>query len=322
MLNMSALKWKKRGQVFSFTERNFDMPWMVSHCQNPSVVVFDNHLRVYFNTRPRKELDGHISYPIFVDLNKNDPQKIINVAEKPVLGLGEPGCFDQFGCMSGNVINNREQLWMYYVGWMRCVGVPYNWAIGLATSSDGGSTFERMFKGPIIGAQFNEPYLQNGNFVVRESADCWHMWYSTGKDWLLSKGRTESRYIIVYANSNDGIHWDRNGEPIIPYAFEDETLTTPTVFKHNGKYHMIFSSRHSTDFRNAERGYRLGYAWSENLAEWYRDDSKVGIELSKSGWDSEMICYPHVCNVGSKIFMFYCGNNFGEDGFGYAELEV
>jgi predicted GH43/DUF377 family glycosyl hydrolase len=127
-------------------------------------------------------------------------------------------------------------------------------------------------------------------------------------------------YVIVYAFSEDGIHWHRNGEPIIPFAFENETQTTPTIFFHDGNYHMLFSSRHSTDFRNAERGYRLGYAWSDDMVTWHRDDSKVGIAPSDSGWDSEMICYPHAVMVDDKIYLFYCGNRFGEDGFGYAVL--
>jgi hypothetical protein len=34
-----------------------------------------------------------------------------------------------------------------------------------------------------------------------------------------------------------------------------------------------------------------------------------------------MIAYPCVVRVGEKILMFYAGNGFGRDGFGYAELE-
>ena len=47
-----------------------------------------------------------------------------------------------------------------------------------------------------------------------------------------------------------------------------------------------------------------------------------GIDVSTSGWDSEMVAYPHVANVDGKILMFYCGNHFGKNGFGYAELKI
>ena len=43
-----------------------------------------------------------------------------------------------------------------------------------------------------------------------------------------------------------------------------------------------------------------------------RDDSKVGIGVSESGWDSKMIAYPHVTQIGNKYYMFYCGNDFGK----------
>lgn len=316
--NLDILNWAKKGQIFSLSE-NITSDWINSHAQNPAVVLFDDFIRVYFNTRPEISKSGdHISYPAYVDLDRKEPLKVIKISQSPVLSLGEKGCFDQFGCMASSIIKNGNELWMYYVGWTRCIAVPYNWAIGLAVSHDNGDHFERMFNGPIIGAQFNEPYLQNGQFVVKEASDKWHMWYSTGKKWIEYDGKEESVYVIVYAYSKDGIHWQRTGDSLIPFAFENETQTTPTVFKLNDKYHMIFSSRHSIDFHNAVRGYRLGYACSDDLIKWHRDDSKVGIETSDFGWDSEMICYPHVVEIDCNLYLFYCGNDFGRDGFGYA----
>jgi len=45
------------------------------------------------------------------------------------------------------------------------------------------------------------------------------------------------------------------------------------------------------------------------------------ISVSKSGWDSEMISYPHVFELDDKIYMLYLGNQVGKAGFGLAELE-
>ena len=51
-----------------------------------------------------------------------------------------------------------------------------------------------------------------------------------------------------------------------------------------------------------------------------RDDMKVGIAISKQGWDSKMIAYPNVFEIDQKLVMLYNGNGFGKTGFGYAVL--
>ena len=58
---------------------------------------------------------------------------------------------------------------------------------------------------------------------------------------------------------------------------------------------MWFCYRQTHDFRqNRDRGYRIGHAWSDDLDSWTRDDQQLGIDVSETGWDSQMLCYPHV----------------------------
>ena len=85
---------------------------------------------------------------------------------------------------------------------------------------------------------------------------------------------------------------------------------------------MFFCYRHATGFRDKkERGYRIGYAYSTDLTTWTRDDEKVGIDVSEEGWDSDMLCYPHVFHCDDKVYLLYNGNDFGRNGFGLAVLE-
>jgi hypothetical protein len=93
------------------------------------------------------------------------------------------------------------------------------------------------------------------------------------------------------------------------------------VFFCNGKYHMFFCYRYSEDYRSKAKGYRIGYAHSDNLTDWIRDDAKAGIDVSEEGWDSEMISYPHVFELDGKIYLAYLGNQVGREGFGLAMLE-
>ncbi len=317
----SNMKWIKKGKIFD-TRHRFD--WMHHYAQNPNALVLEDRLRVYFTCRPRRQSDGScVSYTTFVDLDRDNLSEVLYIHNRPVLELGRIGDFDQFGIMPGSVVSLEEkgEIWLYYVGWIRLQAVPYNWAVGLAVSRDGGHTFEKYGKGPILSSTFNEPYLQACPRVWRRAENEWLMWYQSGIEWIEHEGHMESVYVTMHAISKDGIIWERDGKQVIPSIVEHECQTSPSVFENGGKCHLIFSYRHGIDFRNRERGYRLGYAWSNDLVSWCRDDSKVGIDISETGWDSQMICYPHVVRVGSQICLFYCGNDFGRDGFGYAVLD-
>jgi hypothetical protein len=46
----------------------------------------------------------------------------------------------------------------------------------------------------------------------------------------------------------------------------------------------------------------------------------VGIDVAESGWDSEMISYPHVFELDGEIYMAYLGDQVGRYGFGLAKL--
>jgi predicted GH43/DUF377 family glycosyl hydrolase len=83
---------------------------------------------------------------------------------------------------------------------------------------------------------------------------------------------------------------------------------------------MWFCYRGTQDFRDGSDSYRIGYAWSNDLTGWRREDENAGIDRSAEGWDSKMIAYPCVVQLDNRVLMFYSGNYFGRDGFGYAEL--
>ena len=68
-------------------------------------------------------------------------------------------------------------------------------------------------------------------------------------------------------------------------------------------------------------GDEVRYAESRDGITWRRDDSKAGMTVSESGWDSEMIAYPFVFAHAGRLYMLYNGNRYGETGFGIAVLE-
>ena len=79
---------------------------------------------------------------------------------------------------------------------------------------------------------------------------------------------------------------------------------------------MFFSYRGAPPMK-----YRIGYAVSSDGIQWTLKNEKVGIDVSSSGWDSEMICYPSIFEHKGEHYMLYNGNGYGKTGFGLAVLE-
>lgn len=314
--------WKKRGRVFIPQEIK-DRDWLKSFAQAPSVLKFDDFIRVYFSCRPNPDEKGqYVSYSAYVDLNRKNLFEIVNLAKEPIFKLGERGTFDEFGTYPTSVIRKGDEVLAYYAGWTRCESVPFNVAIGAAISKNNGETFEKIGSGgPALSYSLNEPFVLSGP-KIRQFNNTYYLFYIAGRNWIANDGKPEPVYKIRMAHSKDGLNWIKADKDLIESKLEEnEAQASPDVFFHNNKYHMFFCYRYSLGFRGKEKGYRIGYASSSDLINWERDDSKAGIDVSEEGWDSEMISYPHVFELDGKIYMLYLGNQVGKEGFGLAELE-
>jgi predicted GH43/DUF377 family glycosyl hydrolase len=315
------MEWEKLGQIFDPTKVQ-GKDWMKSHAQCPSTLVFDDIVRVYFSCRPQRDSNGQeLTRTTFLDFDRKDLTKVLRIADKPILELGELGCFDEHGIYPSSVIKFGDEVRFYYAGWSRCSSVPFNCSVGMAISHDNGVTFERYGRGAILSQCPDEPYLISGA-KVRIFDGKWYLYYLAGTKWMVHNGRPECVYKIRIATSDDGIKWERYGRGIIENILEEnECQAGGDVFYYNGLYHMYFTYRYALDFRNKDRGYRIGYAYSNDLFNWIRDDKNAGIGLSESGWDSEMQHYPHVFELDGNHYMIYNGNDFGRYGLGLAILK-
>lgn len=314
-------KWEKLGKVFD-PKDHATQSWMQEFAQSPSVLAFEKHVRVYFCSRPAPTADGqYLSYLAFADLDRANLLRVVNICGAPILSLGALGTFDEFGTNPAFVMRNRDEVRAYYAGWTRCESVPFNAAIGLAVSHDGGDSFARLGNGPVLSYSPDEPFLI-GSPRVRIYAGKWYLWYVAGREWLPTGGRPEPVYKIRMASSEDGIGWTRYGRDLIESKLGDhECQACADVTFYGGQYHMFFSYRRSHDYKSSEGGYRIGYASSVDMFEWSRRDEMAGIGVSRSGWDSETVSYPHVFSLDGETYMLYQGNGMGRTGFGLARLK-
>jgi hypothetical protein len=301
------MKWVKKGLIFSPAGQH---EWVTTHAMLPIVDrIRDDTYRIYFSGRDRmnRSLTG------YVEVDMSNPRKILRLSSQPVLGLGELGAFDDNGVSPTWLVNHGPEKYLYYFGWNKGSMVRAAEVSGLAVSRDGGNTFQRQSRAPVIDRTDEEPFqiLVISCILIEDGR--WRMWYDSADKWLTPE---LPRYNIKYAESTDGINWIREGIVSVDYQSDDETrVSRASVLKEGNTYKMWFCSALGSG------GYRMGYAESKDGIRFERTKDRPGLDLSDSGWDSEMMCYPHVfVHKGQKIIL-YCGNGYGTTGFGYAVME-
>jgi hypothetical protein len=304
--SLNSMNWKKKGIIF---EPPKGLGWMVSHAAMPFAVHIGNSLRVYFSGRDEKSR-AQIGW---FEMDTDEPNRILRVSEQPVVRLGDLGAFDDSGVTNSCMIEHEGREFLYYSGWHLGVSVPFYFFLGLAVSDDGGETFYKISKAPILGRSAIDPYLTASPSILIENG-VWRMWYVSGSEWKIRNDRPRHFYHIKYAESGDGIVWRQTGQVCIDYKDESEhAISRPCVVKDGNLYRMWYSCRGDS--------YRIGYAESDDGLRWERLDEDAGIDVSDWGWDSVMIEYPNVYFQAGKLHMLYNGNGYGLTGIGLAVSE-
>lgn len=305
------MNWKKHGVVWL---PDGSQPWARTHATCPTPIQLDDGvLRVYLQCRDEKNV-GRVGY---VDLDPDDPRKVIRAAKNPVLDVGGPGAFDDNGVLQTSVIKCPDgRLFMYYVGFELCHHIRYRLLTGLAVSEDNGESFQRVKLTPILERSPEELHFRSGAFVLYDvDSKIFRMWYVAGRDWEEIDGKSMPIYNIRYIESVDGINWPDTGDIVLKINHEYEHgFGRPSVYRNGDKYRMHYSVRRRQPLR-----YGLGYATSADGLKWDRCDDDIEIDVSSEGWDSDSIEYSSEIEAAGKIWLLYNGNDFGGTGFGIAE---
>jgi len=296
--------WIKEGLLFAPDRQ---AAWRTSHAALPVVQERDGSALLYFSSRDEKGR-SHIGS---ADISLSPPRRVLAVGDAPLISPAPLGAFDDAGVTTSCIVRHENRLLLYYTGWSLGASVPFYLNVGLAISEDDGRTFRRFSAGPLLDRNGVDPYLTASPWVIVEGAR-WRMWYVSGTKWNRTvDGGVRHEYHIKYAESHDGINWDRRGVVCIDYASPDEyAFGRPCVIRDGGRYRMWYSYR--------GRRYRIGYAESMDGTSWVRRDSTSGIDVSESGWDCEMITYPLVLRHANGLLMLYNGNDYGRTGIGIA----
>jgi len=300
--------WRKLGRVYVPEGRS---AWAKTHAMLPTPFVLDDDRIRVFMASCDEDMVGRVGY---VDVDARNPLRVLKVAENPVLDIGEPGCFDDNGVNPVTVLRVGNEIRMYYVGYQLTPRVRYLLFSGLAVSRDGGESFERYKRVPVLDRTDAEPLVRTAPYVLA-TASGYDLWYIAGERFIQVGDRLRPTYDLRYMRSGDGITWGEEGEVVMPLEGDAYGYGRPFVLRDNGAFRMWYS------IRTAAKGYRLGYAESSNGKTWTRLDHLAGLDVSEDGWDSQMVCYCSVVRTREAWIMFYNGNDYGRTGFGAAVMD-
>ncbi|MCY6356043.1 hypothetical protein [Clostridium sp. ZS2-4] len=301
------MKWVKKGLVFNPKNK---ILWAKNSALTPTpILISKNIIRVYAGFRD----EFGVSRIGYVDLNADNPSEIINISKKPVLDIGKLGAFDDNGMILGDVVYNRNKIYMYYVGFQLVQKVKFLAYTGLAISENNGETFYRYSEAPILDRCDDELYIRSIHSVIYDNG-IWKAWGGIGNGWQIIDGKPYPKYNIRYYESVDGIIFKGKGKVCIDTKGEEYRIGRPRVIKEGNRYRMFYT------YGTLNKDYISGYAESNDGINWIRKDNEIGIGLSSSGWDCKHFAYPAILKYNERTYMFYNGNDFGKDGFGYAEL--
>ena len=305
------MEWRKLGLVWNAEGSDV---WAKTHAMVPTPTrLNDDVIRIFFTSLDEKGRGR----PGYVDVDAKNPTAVLGSAGGPLLDIGKPGTFDDNGVTITSIVQTAPHLLlMYYAGFEICTHIRYRIFSGLAISKDGGNSFERYHQTPILDRTNTELFFRSGAFVMHDEG-IFKLWYVSGNEWTNINGKQMPVYELRYQESSDGIHWDDVGKLALAITGDDEHgFGRPWVVKRGPKEYQLFYSIR----RRSLAAYRLGYAESTDGINWVRKDDEMGLDVTSGEFDSDAIMYAAIISVDKKTYCFYNGNNFGEQGFGVAEL--
>ena len=252
---------------------------------------------MYFSWRPQKSIAVSRSDDGF---NWSEPQIVLS--------------FDETSGWEDNINRSCTLFWngkyhMWYTGQAR----GYS-KIGYAVSDDG-VNFTRISRDPVLIPEYNyEGYSVMNPYVIRDDErGIFRMWYASGE--------TFEPNVLCYAESTDGIHWQRSPlNPVFVHGnkgeWDQDRVGGCEVHRLPDGTHVMFYIGYS-DIYTA----RIGYATSaDGIREWKRSDANPIIEPTPKGWDADACYKPTVVRdeENNRWLLWYNGRNEGDEFIGCA----
>lgn len=293
---MKEPKWQKLGLIYKTSQLHDKL---LTHASNPLAMhLQQEQFRIFYSARDsvNRSSVAYIDY----DLNKN---QILYIHDRPIV-TPEDNTFYSHGITIGNYWKKDNQTYIGFMGWQQKEGQHWRGDIGyfnLDTKEI--NLLMGISKEDQVSLSYPNVFYEDGFYK---------MWYGSTVDWQSENG--EMIHVIKYATSKNLKDWNHHGLAVPFELGVAQAFSKPSVIKHDGIYHMWMSYRGGNGIP-----YRIGYSQSKDGITWNFKQSNL--DVSDSGWDNEMVCYPYVFKHNDSIYMLYNGNRYGLSGFGIARAE-
>ena len=202
----------------------------------------------------------------------------------PVLGEGIGTCFDPF------VLPYRDGYRMFF-SWR-----PQR-SLAVADSSDGWHWGQPQIILPPDPAVPGEEET-NRACILREGT-VWKIWFTS----QYRPGKPDGTSRIFYAESGDGLVWNRHPRPVLipSLPWEKAAVMCPHVTAEDGRYRMWYSGgeQYEPD--------AIGYAESGDGIHWHKREEPVFTADPMTESERHKVTACHVVKISGWYVMFYIG---------------
>ena len=182
--------------------------------------------------------------------------------------------------------------------------------IGIARSDDG-IHFERFYKDPVLvpEMEFEKESVMNP-FVMYENGK-FRMWYAAGE--------TYEPNAICYAESDDGIHWEKYaGNPMFccepENEYEQNRIGAVQILKEEGGYLMFYIG-----YRDIHTACICAARSKDGITGWHRVPENPLVTPTPGTWDEHSCYKPGVIRADDGTYhIWYNGRRDGDEFIGYA----
>lgn len=303
--------WHDYGVIFEVKSIS---NWIASHAYVPTAILLKDKIRVFVAFLDPNKI-GRLGY---VDVNLKNPEKVIDYSPEPLLCDSDGDMFDSAGVTPLCALREQDHIKLYYAGWKSITGTSERYTLftGLAIGDENANRFVRYSNRPIINGREKNENIRTAGQVLKIDNN-YFSFVATQKGQREIKGKSVPIYDLEYATSYDGKVWGNEQTRVFSHEIGKILgYGRSAIWKNK---HNVFEGLFSV--RGWDGGYTdLVYSTSPDGISWAPLENSHRSFLAKDTCDLQSeVAFPSVISLNNRLYMFYNGDGFGEEGLRLAE---